>query len=150
MANSFSTQAEKINAPATYGVNKPSEERGRIRSNWFQHTCESEGIGENISLTKLPAGARVVGIKWASDDLSSGSATLAIGDSADTDRLVSSVAVGAGAIGHSHLVLRTPTTETPDIGFGYTYSADTWIIATVATAALNTGKLWGQIEYVCD
>jgi len=149
MAITYSTQAEKINAPQTYGVANASEQGGRIKSNFFQHTCESESTGSTIYLTKLPAGARVVNIRFACEDLGgTNGATLEFGDSSDTDRLVSAFDVSTAAIAMGNRVLRTPTTETPDIGFGYKYAADTWILATTATQALNTGKFWGTVDYI--
>jgi len=150
MATTYTTQANKINEPQTYGFANPSEIGGSEKIAFFSKTCASEAISDVIRLTKLPAGARVLGIVWTSEDLSSGSATLDIGDSSDTDRFVIDVAVGAGAIATGNLTLRTPTTETPDIGLGYKYSSDTWIQALVKTAALNTGKFWGFVRYVVD
>lgn len=151
MASTNSTQYDKIaNATATYAPLAANESRGKIQCEFFQHTCESESIANTISLCKVPANSRVLAIFWASEDLSAGAATLAIGDSGDADRLVSAAAVGAAAIAYGPLALRSPTTETPDIGFGYEYATETVIIGTVATAALNTGKLWGAVLYVAS
>ena len=150
MADTNSTQYAKIaSAVGTYAPLQPNESRGKVQCEFFQHTCESEGIADNISLCKVPANARVLAIMWASDDLSAGAATLDIGDADDTDRLVADAAVSS-ALAYAPLTLRTPTTEDPDIGFGYEYTAETVIIGTVVTAALNTGKLWGAVLYVAQ
>jgi len=77
-------------------------------------------------------------------------ATLEIGDSGDTDRLVSAFDVGTAALAYSFRVLRTPTTETPDLGFGYTYTSETDILGTTAVDALGTNNFWGAILYVID
>ena len=148
MADTNSTQYDKVaNASTTYSPLAANESRGKIQCEFFQHTCESEGIGDTISLCEVPANARILAIYWASDDLSAGSATLDIGDSGDDDRLVADAAISS-AIAYGALTLRSPSTETPDVGFGYEYSAKTVITGTVVTAALNTGKLWGAVVYV--
>jgi hypothetical protein len=150
MADTNSTQyAKQVDAPNTYAPLQPNEYLGKVQASFFQHTCESEGIGDTISLCKVPPNARVLAILWASDDLSAGSATLDIGDSGDADRLVADAAISA-ALAYAPLTLRSPTTETPDVGFGYEYTAETVITGTVVTAALNTGKLWGAVLYVAQ
>lgn len=146
-----STQAEKILNLATAGLQlNPNELHGRLRVGYFQHTCESETASSVIRLTRVPAGARIVGLIWASEDLSAGAATLDIGDSSDVDRLIAGLDVGTAALGYSLRALRSPSTETPDVGIGYAYSSETWIQATVNTASLNTGKFWGFLLYVVD
>lgn len=154
MATTYTTQAAKINDLAnTYAPLKPNELHGRVRVAFFQETCVgSEAIGDIIRLTKLPAGSRVVDFKFCCEDIGAATATLGIGDADDSDRLVSAIAVASAvAFGAASTILRTPTTETPDIGFGYVYDAETWITATVQTAALDAASnFWGAIFYVVD
>ena len=152
MATTYSTQYNNIRNRATAGIQNGTQEfAGKIRTAYFSKTAESEGTASTIFLTKLPSGARVVGIDWCSEDLSAGAATIEIGDASDTDRLVSAFDVGTAAIAAGPRVLRTPDTETSQtIGFGYKYTAETDIIATTAVAALNTARFWGVIQYVVD
>lgn len=161
MASTNSTQYEKYlyqrdgdgSTATDYTPLDPTELAGRLRVAYFQHTCESEAFAtsDTINLTVLPAGARVIDIIFCCEDISAGAATLTIGDSGDPDRLVASFdASGALAPRNSTVALRTPTTETPDIGFGYKYTAETVIYATVGGANLDTDNLWGAIFYVVD
>jgi len=148
MADTNSVQYAKIaNAATSYSPNAANESRGKIQVEFFEHTCESESIADTISLCQLPANARVLGIKWASADLSAGSATLAIGDADDADRFVAALDVSS-AIAYDDLVLRSPDAVPTTVGFGYEYSATTVLTATVAVAALNTGILAGCVIYV--
>lgn len=150
MADTNSTQYAKVaSANTTYDPLQPNEYLGKVQCSFFQHTCESEGIGDTISLCEVPANARIIRITWASDDLSAGAATLDIGDSGDADRLIEDIDVSS-AVAASVQTLRSPSTETPDVGFGYEYTSKTVITATVVAAALNTGKLWGTVEYVAS
>lgn len=123
---------------------------GRLRVAFFSKTAASETSGSTINLTKLPGNSRVLAILWASDDLGAGSASIEIGDSGDTNRLVAAFDVASAAIAYGLLALRTPTTITPDIGFGYTYTDATVITATTSVGDLNTGKFWGAVIYVKD
>jgi len=135
---------------------KPSELGGRERTAFFSHASVAEATADTINLTVLPAGARVVGMRFCCNDMSTaGAATLTIGDVGDPDRLVLAFDVGTAAIaerndGAVFLGLRTPSLITPDVGFGYTYAAETIITSTVAVAALTVGLMFGTITYVVD
>lgn len=149
MATTKTTQFKYIDSTNT-GYLRPDELGGRVRSAFFQKTCESEQVGDTIKLTKLPANARITGILFASEELGSAGASLEIGDSGDTDRLVAAFDVGTAAVAYGLRTLRTPTTESPDLGFGYRTTAEVEITATVSAAALSTRKFWGEILYVID
>jgi len=149
MATTKTNQFEVIDG-TTVDKLDPIDLEGRIRVAFFSHTCESEASGSTIKLTKVPAGARVLAIAFASEDCGNAGATIEIGDSGDTDRLVSAFDIGTAAVAYSFRAMRTPTTETPDIGFGYQYTSATEITATTAVDALNTNNFWGAIFYVVD
>lgn len=150
MATTTTRQFDNLTNVLTEPIEaRPFDAGGKRRALWFAHTCEEETVGSTIKLSVIPAGARVVGLSFQSQDLSGGAATLRIGDSAQTDRLVADFDVSA-AVASGSVKLQQPTVEIPDQGYGYVYTARTEIIATVGGAALNTGKFWGTITYLLD
>jgi hypothetical protein len=158
MATIQATQATKIaNASlGTYAPLLPGELGGRLRVAYFSHTTTASGngtvVGDIIQLTKLPARSRVVDFAFLCEDIGAATATLGIGDTGDSDRLVSAIAISA-AVAHraASTILRTGTTEEPDLGWGYLYTTETWISATIQTAAIDAvGQFWGYIVYFVD
>ena len=132
---------------------RPDELHGRVRVAYFEHTTSEEAVAATINLTKLPAGARVVGFLFSAvAAVGDTNATLEIGDSGDSDRLVSDIDVdGAVAINAASTLLRTPDAVPTTIGFGYRYTSATIITATVRAAALLDAKTFsGVIFYVVD
>lgn len=156
MATLYSTQATIINNMALGASPAPidvTDLGGRVRSAFFSYTTVgTEAVSDVIRLTKLPKGARVIGFNACAEDIGAATCVLAIGDADDVDRLVTGLVVSAAlAPNAASTILRTPTTEIVDIGFGYKYTAETWINATVTTAAIDAvGQLWGVIQYVVD
>lgn len=156
MATFHSTQAAIINNMALGASPAPidvTDLGGRVRAAFFSYTTlGNEVVGDVIRLTKLPKGARVVGFNAAAEDIGAATCVLSVGDADDVDRLVTGLVVSAAlAPNAASTALRTPTTEVPDIGFGYKYTAETWISAVVTTAAIDAvGQLWGVILYVVD
>lgn len=99
MADYYSDQMTNLNAsPVTLG--KPYEGGAPVRRNWFTYTVPTGGVAatKTLSLTKLPAGAIVLGGKVATDGLVA-LADIDIGTSASANRYGDALDVSsAGAV----------------------------------------------------
>ena len=70
-----------------------SQSHGRLRVQYDSYEASSLASGSDISVAKLPAGAIVYDIVVHFDAL--GSATIAVGDSADADRYITATSVSS-------------------------------------------------------
>jgi hypothetical protein len=107
-------------------------------------------IGDIIELCQVPAGARIIGVTVGTNGLG-GSCAGSIGDAGDDDRLVTSVTLSASAQADAAMRNDTSvTTESPSLGYGYEYTADTVIYIKLTAASANTGVIRGHIEYTLN
>lgn len=117
-----------------------SQSHGRLRVQYDSYEASSLASGSDISVAKLPAGAIVYDIVVHFDAL--GSATIAVGDSADADRYITATSVSsAGQMSMSQ--------EGAIDGFGYENTAETNILLTTGSAAI-TGTVKCAVFYSMD
>ena len=117
-----------------------SQSHGRLRVQYDSYEASSLASGSDISVAKLPAGAIVYDIVVHFDAL--GSATIAVGDSADADRYITATSVSsAGQMSMSQ--------EGAIDGFGYENTAETDILLTTGSAAI-TGTVKCTVFYSMD
>jgi hypothetical protein len=96
-----------------------------------------------INLFYVPSGAVITGVTISSTDIDtngSPTVTIDVGDAGDVDRLVAATTIGRASGVYNDLALA---------GFGYTYTADTLIYATInspATGAIGTIKV--SVKYL--
>lgn len=153
VVNSSTTEYAAIASLATgaHAPLKPSQLGGRLRAAYFNGTSVAADATSVISLTKVPAGARIIALYFACQDLGAATSAIEFGDAGDPDRLVSAFDVGTAAVAYSARTLRTPGAAEPDLGFGYIYTTETVITATISVASQTAGGLyWGCILYVVD
>ncbi len=147
MASTTTTQYDQLTNITTAAIQaRVGDTGGKLRMLWFAHTCQSEGVGDSISLTIIPAGARVVDCLMMWENI--GNSGLSIGDSEAPSR-IAFLLDGSTESTVLTSVLVKPSVEEPEQGFGYRYAARTTILAT-PDGSLNTGKFWGTIYYVID
>ena len=117
-----------------------SQSHGRLRVQYDSYEAYSLASGSDISVAKLPAGAIVYDIVVQFDAL--GSATIAVGDSADADRYITATSVSsAGQMSMSQ--------EGAIDGFGYENTAETDILLTTGSAAIS-GTVKCAVFYSMD
>ena len=117
-----------------------SQSHGRLRVQYDSYEASSLASGSDISVAKLPAGAIVYDIVVHFDAL--GSATIAVGDSADADRYITATSVSsAGQMAMSQ--------ECAIDGFGYETTAETDRLLTTGSAAI-TGTVKCAVFYIMD
>lgn len=98
-------------------------------------------ITDYINMLWVPKGFRVTGCTLTAEDMDSSTGiTIDIGDAGDPDRLIAASAVAQAA------TLKVDTIRPSvlssgviSLGFGYKYTADTLIVATVLAAPSGTG-----------
>lgn len=111
-------------------------------------------LNDVIKLFTVPAGAIIVGLKYGGTARNSGNdRALTIGDAGDTDRLVTTASgtffrdnsvsmadfvAGNSTVNHAG----TGSSVVVNKGFGYKYTADTDIIATITTAGTGNAADW--------
>ena len=117
-----------------------SQSHGRLRVQYDSYEASSLASGSDISVAKLPAGAIVYDIVVQFDAL--GSATIAVGDSADADRYITATSVSsAGQMSMSQ--------EGAIDGFRYENTAETDILLTTGSAAIS-GTVKCAVFYSMD
>jgi hypothetical protein len=117
-----------------------SQSHGRLRVQYDSYEASSLASGSDISVAKLPAGAIVYDIVVHFDAL--GSATIAVGDSADADRYITATSVSsAGQMSMSQ--------EGAIDGFGYENTAETDILLTTGSASIS-GTVKCAVFYSMD
>ena len=119
----------------------PRDAHGRVRVMYDSYEASSLASGSTIQLWKLPVDARVIDFKVWHDALGS-SATLALGDAGDVDRLHAAAASSSAGI-------MIPAVGRIDTMAGYTYTAETIVSLTTGGAAI-TGTIHAYIMYVVD
>jgi hypothetical protein len=158
MATFQSTQAARINnaEAGTYRPNPANQNDGPLRCAFFSYTVAgTEAANDIIELCNVPAGARILNVFIASDDLG-GEFTVKIGDADDADRFVDALALG-DSVGQFIDIpeLRVDTDNTKDdpaYGFGYKYDDQTMIIATISDIGSPSAnkQLRGYIAYTVN
>jgi len=109
-----------------------SEWHGNLRVQYDSYEASSLADGSDISVARLPKGAKVYDVIVHFDALGA-STTLKVGDSADDDRYIAATATtSAGQMSMSQ--------EGAIAGFGYEQTAETDIILTNAGTATGTIK----------
>ena len=126
-------------------MEKPVELSGRVRIAYGKVTCSAvqEASGSIINITKLPLGARVLGLLTKFGDMSDGSATLTL--KAGTTAISAAKAVGSAQAAYAW--------DYTGVGVDVSTEAMRVISGTVGTAALNgtAGVLFEcQILYAID
>ena len=153
MATYRSVEATKLNttlASSGYSPNPVNEQNAAIRSAYFTYSAPVLLLNDVIELCQVPAGARIIGITVCNSALAN-SCAIKIGDSDATDRLATGVSLSSAA--QSDVAMRVDNVdldENPAYGYGYRYSADTTIIATVTTVNTSTGIIRGHVEYTLN
>jgi len=105
-----------------------SEWHGNIRVQYDSYEASSLASGSDISVARLPKGAKVYDIIVHFDAL--GSATISVGDSANAARYIAATSVSsAGQMSMSQ--------EGAIDGVGYEQTAETDIILTTGSAAIS-------------
>lgn len=137
MGNVYSAEATSLQ---TAGVQVDARQMGgKMRVFPFSFTFASAGAAPVLYLTKVPAGTRIWDLYVETDGLSSSAGiglTMDIGDAADPNRYKddwdADVAVAARGV-----IIGT--------GWGYAYTADSWLLATVVAAKTPADgqKFWG-------
>lgn len=109
-----------------------SEWHGNLRVQYDSYEASSLAAGSDISVARLPKGAKVYDVIVHFDALGA-STTIKVGDSADDDRYIAATATtSAGQMSMSQ--------EGAIAGFGYEQTAETDIILTTAGTATGTIK----------
>jgi len=153
MATFYSVEATKFTTPSVEGFVRGTDLGGKLRVSFFTYNfAGTEATNDTIVLTKVPQGARILGVYVANEDCGT-TVTVDIGDSDDTDRLVDDAAWGTAAAAFATLRRDdTETDETPTLGFGYRYSAETNILATLASVSTPTANatVRGYVMYAVE
>ena len=141
MANANSTQ---IAALATVPVThlKPNEWGGRVRRAYFDVTVPTTGIGDTMTLCRVPKGARVLGGSFAFSAAQGATATTAIGISGTTGKYRAAAVTNA--------TTAFPIASTTAENLGTETTVEETIIATNAAATWTAGSFKGYMDYVVD
>lgn len=137
-----STTLQKQDTLGFANPTAPTDIRGRVRLAYAElnTTLQPMPNGETLSLFRLPAGARIVGLEVLYGAMGAG-ATLIIGDAGDNDRYLTSTDVSAA--GRTDSVAIT--------GFGYILPAETTLVATAGGANYASARdLKIALFYVLD
>lgn len=144
MATVYGVNATKVLTPTAANRVDSGEMTGRLRIMYDSYEGAAADIGTVIYIGDLlPLGARVYGIYYSCDALSS--VTIDVGDLEDDNRYVNDLSVTSATSGYSCLV----------DGFGYQVdettasTSDRQIIVTTAGAAM-TGTLKIGVVYSID
>ena len=122
------------NITATPQVNADSSEwTGKLRVQFDSFEASSLASGSDISVARLPKGAKVWDVVIMHDALGSG-VTLAVGDSADADRYVTATAAANAGVISMH-------NDGAIDGFGFEQTAETDILITTGGSASGTIKM---------
>jgi hypothetical protein len=90
---------------------------------------------DTITMFKVPAGARIIGLTLSADDLSAAAdITLSVGDADTAARFISAAIIGQAG-GTINMIDATYGVRA---GFAYQYTADTAILITVAAGGTTT------------
>jgi len=130
------------NATADPVVNTDSSEwSGKVRVQYDVYEASSLASGSDISVAKLPKGAKVYDVVIHHDALGSG-VTLAVGDSSDADRYITATAAATAG--------KVVMSEDGAIGgVAYEQTAETDILITTG-GGTATGKIKCMVFYAVE
>ena len=130
------------NITATPQVNADSSEwTGKLRVQFDSFEASSLASGSDISVARLPKGAKVWDVVIMHDALGSG-VTLAVGDSADADRYVTATAAANAGVISMH-------NDGAIDGFGFEQTAETDVLITTGGGTAN-GTIKIKIVYAVE
>ena len=134
MATTYQSNAVK----AGYGISPRMVEKGDFSVIAVFEAATQLIVNDVIQMLKVPAGATVVDLKLAVDDLDSGTAcVLAVGDGTVADRFISGSTIGQGG-GVVELGAGVTGAAAADLA-GYKYAAEDTIDVKVTTAPAGGG-----------
>lgn len=146
MGNIYSTENTTLQ---TAGIMVPSRDLGgkaRLYPFTFLFTSAA-GSAPVLYMSKIHAGMKVWGLFLQTDGLSTSAGiglTIKIGDSGDDDRFIA--AFDADVASTAFVQLRMGS----GLGFGYAYTADTWILGTVAASKTPTAAKTLAGFFICS
>ena len=130
------------NITATPQVNADSSEwTGKLRVQFDSFEASSLASGSDISVARLPKGAKVWDVVIMHDGLGTG-VTLAVGDSADTDRYVTATAAANAGVISMH-------NDGAIDGFGFEQTAETDILITTGGGSAS-GTIKMKVVYAVE
>ncbi len=130
------------NITATPQVNADSSEwTGKLRVQFDSFEASSLASGSDISVARLPKGAKVWDVVIMHDALGTG-VTLAVGDSADTDRYVTATAAATAGVISMH-------NDGAIDGFGFEQTAETDILITTGGGSAS-GTIKMKVVYAVE
>jgi hypothetical protein len=130
------------NITASPAVNADSSEwSGKLRVQYDVYEASSLASGSDISVARLPKGAKVYDVVIHHDALGSG-VTLAVGDSADADRYITATAAATAG--------KVIMSEDGAIdGVAYEQTAETDVLVTTG-GGTATGTIKCQVIYAVE
>lgn len=142
----YSDQITDIDQTKPAKMVKPNELKGRVRAAYFSYKTPAAGapaVGEIVQLVKVPKGARIIDqyLNWEALSSGAGTAGADIGDGGDADRFLTALNMDSAGEKSRGFRLDNSARE-PALGFGYEYTAEDTIDATV------TGEAWAVSKYV--
>ncbi len=146
MAVLKSTQVTNLDAiPVVYP--KANEVYGRLRRNYFDFTVPTgdAAVSDTVQLTKIPAGARIMGGRIDSEAMSTagGAASIQLGDGTTAAKFLGTTTIDA--------IAQADFNNTQALAFGEAQTAELILTATVITEAWAATKiLSGYIDFVVD
>ena len=130
------------NITATPQVNADSSEwTGKLRVQFDTFEASSLASGSDISVARLPSGAKVYDVAIHNDALGSG-VTLAVGDSADADRYITATAAANAGVISMH-------NDGAIDGFGFEQTAETDILITTGGGSAS-GTIKMKVVYAVE
>ena len=140
MANTNSDQINLLNANEKIGSNMS---HGRERIAYFQvPVLPTTGIGDTVTLCKIPKGARVMYGVHVFSAPQGAAATIAIGTAGNSNKYRSGIVCNA-----ANSLFEFATTS---LTMGQETTTEETLIATVGVAALAGGNMRGYVRYVVD
>jgi len=137
MASVKGTNVTNIDAEPVVKVDS-SEWHGNLRVQYDSYEASSLASGSDITVARLPKGAKVYDIIVHFDALG-GSSTIKVGDSGDDDRYIAATSTAsAGQMSMSQ--------EGAIAGFGYENTAETDVLLTTGGASI-TGTIKTAVIY---
>ena len=137
MASVKGTNVTNIDASPVVKVDS-SEWHGNLRVQYDSYEASSLASGSDITVARLPKGAKVYDIIVHFDSLG-GSSTISVGDSADADRYITATSTAsAGQMSMSQ--------EGAIAGFGYENTDETNVLLTTGGASI-TGTIKTAVIY---
>ena len=131
MADYYGVNATKSLSPTADYILDPGVLGGKVRCMIDTYEAAGEAADKTIQMGQtLPAGARILGMTLAFDDLSAAGATISIGDAASSARYAAAIDV-ATAASYSVAIL------VDGLGYKITGTSDTEILLLIGVAAIT-------------